>query len=488
LPFINGEGLDIGCGDNRPHDWMVGIDLKAGNSQRGPNLIMDARDLKRLGSESYDFVLSSFLLHELIEQGSDPAVILAEWWRLVKPMGYCFLFLPVTEKCTPQIIVSAMPKPWQLVDAKVGGDGKTFFQVYRKRDAPSVLDQQPPPEKICAVVKLGAHGDALWGSSVFPHLKEQGYYTVLYTQDTGEEVLRHDPHIDRLIKFESRVPLEQLGQFFQWVEQRYKNSRLLVEVVEGTLLPAPSKIQYHFPVAMREKLMNFNYLEFHHLQARVPYEPRQKFYPSEEEKQWANATRLTIPSTKLVVIVPTGSSVTKMWPHTAQFVERVLKEREDTTVVMLGEERELGLDRIKDPRFLKIGLKWKVRQAMTFCLLADVVVGQETGLLNCVAFEKEVAKIVLLTHSSHENLTRDWPNTASIGKPPPQCGFKACHRLHYDWNYCARDEGANAASCQSAISVEDVMEQLEQALNPAPPVAVEQLITERLGAVMRVVG
>jgi hypothetical protein len=35
------------------------------------------------------------------------------------------------------------------------------------------------------------------GVLVLPHLKEQGYYTIVYTQDTGEEVLRHDPHIDR---------------------------------------------------------------------------------------------------------------------------------------------------------------------------------------------------------------------------------------------------------------------------------------------------
>ena len=30
LPYVNGEGLDIGCGDCRPHDFLVGVDIKAG--------------------------------------------------------------------------------------------------------------------------------------------------------------------------------------------------------------------------------------------------------------------------------------------------------------------------------------------------------------------------------------------------------------------------------------------------------------------------
>jgi ADP-heptose:LPS heptosyltransferase len=467
LEYVNGDGLDLGCGDARPHDWFVGIDVKAGTTGRGPNLIMDARKLSTIASESQNYVFSSYLLNELVEQGNDLTAVLTEWWRLIKPMGYLFLFLPVTEKCAPKMVIDAMAalRPWQLCEAKTGAGGTQFIQCYRKADLPTVLDKAPLPDKVCAVVKLGAHGDALWSSSVFPHLKEQGYYTVLYTQDTGEEVLRHDPHIDKLIKFESRVPMGQLGELFQWIEQRYKHSRLLVEVVEGTLLPAPAKIQYHFPIPIREKLMNFNYLEFHHLQARVPYEPRQKFYPSEEEKVWANSLRMGMHTPRLVILVPNGSSVTKMWPHAAEFTRELLRMREDVTVIALGDDRGMKWEEFaQEPRFINAGLKWNVRQAMTMCQLSDLVIGQETGLLNCVAFEKEVAKIVLLSHSSHENLTRDWPNTASIGKPPPECGKTACHRLHYDWTFCHREEKTGAAKCQAAISVADVMDQVEQAL------------------------
>jgi hypothetical protein len=227
-------------------------------------------------------------------------------------------------------------KPWQLVEARI--NGTQFFHVYRKCDAPTVLEV-PDPDKVVAVMKLGAHGDALWASSVLPHLKDQGYYVIVYTQDTGEEVLRHDPHIDRLIKFESRVPMGELGELFAWIEQKYKNARILVECVEGTLLPSPQKIQYHFPKPLREKLMNHNYLDLHHMQARVPLEPRQKFYPNEEEKAFANKVRAGL-QPYVVVLVPTGSSITKKWPYIVDLAKRLL-EREDVSVVVLGDRRGL---------------------------------------------------------------------------------------------------------------------------------------------------
>ena len=453
LPYINGEGLDLGCGDARPWDWMVGIDINPGTTQRGPNLLKDARKLNFIADKSQDFVFSSYLMNEITEWRD----VLPQWWSKVNDNGYLILFLPITETMNPKDVVDVMQsaRPWQLVEAKINGE--QFFQVYRKRDEPLVMDQ-PDPDKICALIKLGAHGDALWASSVLPHLKEQGFYTVFYTQDTGEEVLRHDPHIDRLIKFESRVPLGELGQLFLWMEAKYKHTRILVECVEGTLLPSPQKIQYHFPEHIRHKLMDVNYLEMHHGVAKVPMIPRQRFYPNEEEKRWANTIRSHM-APHVVVLVPNGSSCTKYWPYAPEFARRLLERHEDLTVVVLGDLRDCEFERHR--RLAKIGLQWPVRSAMTFCQLADVVVGQETGLLNSVAFEKEVHKIVLLTHSSVENLTRDWPNCDSIRM---ELDCSPCHRLQYDWTFCNQDETTKAAKCQAMISADMVLEKTEQVL------------------------
>lgn len=467
LPYINGEGLDIGCGDARPHDWMVGIDIKPGNGPKGPNQIRDGRTVdKYFAAESQDFVFSSFLLNELDDWPS----VLAAWWKVLKFNGYMILFLPVTEAaegvrtCNPKMVIDAMQGllPWQLVEARTNGN--QVFQVYRKSDVPYEIPTIEE-DKICAVMKLGAHGDALWASSVLPHLKEQGFYTILYTQDTGEEVLRHDPHIDRLIKFESRVPMAELGELFNWMQAKYKNCRLLVECVEGTLLPAPQKIQYHFPQELRHKLMNHNYVDIHHHQAQVPMGHRQRFYPNGEEMEWANEMRSRM-LPFVVVMMATGSSVTKSWPYAPDFVAKLLKARNDVSVVVLGDDR--GLKWAEHDNLHKIFLSWPIRKALTFAKLANVVVGQETGILNAVAMEADVRKVVLLTHSTVENLTRDWVNTASLhGKAP----CYPCHRLHYSMEYCTEDPTTKAAACQASISVFDVMNQVLPAITASREMA-----------------
>ena len=457
LPYTNGDGLDVGCGDARPHDWFVGIDNKPGTGPKGPNQIRDARKLDLyFAAESQDFIFSSYLLQEL----DDWPAVLKGWWKILKPNGYLIVFLPIVaaegqKECGPKMLVDAMAplKPWQFVEARTNGE--QFFHVYRKCDAPTALEQ-PDPDKVVALMKLGAHGDALWASSVLPHLKEQGYYTIVYTQETGEEVLRHDPHIDRLIKFESRVPMAELGDLFAWMEKKYKRCRILVECVEGTLLPSPQKIQYWFPVDLRHKLMNHNYVELHHMKTEVPLEPRVKFYPNDEEKRWANKMRSEMKG-RVVVMVPHGSSVTKRWPHAEQFARRLL-ERKDVTLVMLGDERGMEFKELEDhKRFLKIGTRWNIRQAMTFCQLADIVLGQETGLLNCVSHEPDVHKIVLLSHSSVENLTRDWPNVVSFREYPECAGKSGCHRLHFDWQGCNQEPITKAALCQAMIKCDDVL-------------------------------
>jgi hypothetical protein len=56
----------------------------------------------------------------------------------------------------------------------------------------------------------------------------------------------------------------------------------------------------------------------------------------------------------------------------------------------------------------------------------DIVIGPETGVLSAVAMEP-MKKIVFLSHSSVENLTRDWVNTVSLYSKNTPC--YPCHKL-----------------------------------------------------------
>lgn len=77
--------------------------------------------------------------------------------------------------------------------------------------------------------------------------------------------------------------------------------------------------------------------------------------------------------------------------------------------------------------------------------------------MNALALEA-VPKVVMLSHSSAENLTRDWRAVRTLAGAVP---CHPCHQIHYTHEHCPQDEATKAAKCQAAIPVEAVMEALQ---------------------------
>jgi ADP-heptose:LPS heptosyltransferase len=300
-------------------------------------------------------------------------------------------------------------------------------------------------------VRYGARGDALWASSVLPALKAQGYHVTVYTQETGEEVLRHDPHVDRIIVHsEYLTPATEFVAYWEHERPKYERWINLIQAVEARLLPAPHDMPFHWPDALRRRRMNENYLEAVHEFAGVPYALRaQKFYPTTAELAWAFDKRTELRG-PVVVLNPSGSTWPKWWPHAERFA--ALMAEQGVHCVVLGDWR--GKTPALDPRFGHfVGCDWTIRQAMAFASLAAAVVGVESAIVNAVAFESPL-KIVLLSHSSGDNLTRDWLNTISMW--PLDLACYPCHRLHGDATYCTRESATDSAACQAAVSAERV--------------------------------
>ena len=127
---------------------------------------------------------------------------------------------------------------------------------------------------------------------------------------------------------------------------------------------------------------------------------------------------------------------------------------------------EQGWD--EEKRVTKTSGKWAIRQTLAFLEHADLVIGPETGVLNA-ASHMPMTKIVFLSHSSCENLTRDWTNTFAAFSEHTDCpgrsaGVPACHQMHYNWNHCKKDEATQTAQCQADIQVEEVWGCVEDAL------------------------
>jgi hypothetical protein len=188
----------------------------------------------------------------------------------------------------------------------------------------------------------------------------------------------------------------------------------------------------------------------------VPQEYRQKHYASanelDEVRQWR--ARMA----RLVVIAATGSGVNKQWPGVFEYAWRMVERNPELHVAVLSDLK--GARFMEHERLHQIGDAWPIRKSLALAQVADLVIGQETGILNSVALEA-LPKIVLLSHSSAENLTSHWVNTATLHGDVP---CYPCHRLHFDWSGCKQDPATQFAACQAAIPTMTAVRLSEQLL------------------------
>ena len=521
VPYTRGLGLDIGCGPDKGFPHFIGIDNNQderifGEQHRATTadmIVPDGTKLPQLASEQYDFVYSSHML----EHVPDFKACLKEWWRLIKVGGHLVLYLPHKElypnvgtpaanpdhkhDFLPADIVAAMEDigHFDLVRNEDRNEDEeySFFQVFKKLSSAgsgtSTHVNEFSHQRVAAdtrpqawVVRYGAYGDMMQSVSVLPGLREQGYRIKLYCSTRGYETVSNDPHVDEfVIQDDEQVPQYMINYYFEWMrkvcERRGWRFVNLCETVEQNFLPAERNSHFHWPKAARHAHCNKNYVEIQHMVAEVPYaKPLTKFYPTIEEKLTASDRRRAAKG-KVVVFALAGSSVHKVWPGMDTIIARLLIQPDPVTIVLVGGPECFILEGgwQNEPRVWKRSGVWSIRESLAFCQKADVVIGGETGVLNAVAMEP-MAKILFLSHSTVENLCRDWVNTAAFAAEAAPC--YPCHRIHFNYKHCVQgkmggsgpvdgpnDPERGVALCQEMINPETVWQCLSAVLGVKDP-------------------
>ena len=490
LTYLARGGLDIGCGPVKVWPHMIGIDSQKDTALFGvtmhPDLVLP--DASRLGiftDESAENVFSSHLLEHI----ADWQAALREWWRLIKIGGHLVLYLPHADHYPnigqpganpdhkhdfqPWVIVDffqlAFPD-WELLENQTRTDGNeySFLLVFRKtkQGAGQVhLADTPRAAKRAAIVRMGGNGDALWAASAAAYLHQDGYAVTVYCAANGEEVLRHDPHIAEIRILPTGILTDDESiEFWAREATHYDRWVNLHGSVEQRLLPHQSVPDFYLPQTVRHQLMNHNYVDMVHTYAGIPAgsTTRQKFYPTAAEREWAKAMRDRLPG-PLVFLAPSGSGCFKSWPRAEHFMG--LLADAGIYSLLVGDINAMpdvaDVERDGKEYGIVVAQEWPLRLAMTMAQYADVVVATESVFANAVAMEPMV-KIILLSHSSVENLTRDWINTASL-ESPVSC--HPCHRIHNAAAaLCARDTVTKASACMASYSAETVADLVKQAL------------------------
>lgn len=484
VEYTSGQGLDLGCGQFKAFPHFVGVDNGHHWGMKGVDVHVDTcENLGIFASQSMDFVFSSHLLEHIV----DTKKALAEWFRVLKNDGYLILYLPHKElypNCgekganpdhkhdfMPEDVIKVMKEVggWDLIRNETRSQEReySFFQVYKRRsDDKHILSyEDKQPEKTAAIVRYGAFGDAIQASSLYPILKKQGYHVTLYTTNIGYEISKHDPNIDKfVVQGKDQVPNHALPEFWKALEKKYTKFINLSESVEGSLLALQGRTQHTWPKNLRHKMLNVNYNEMTHDLAELPYEFKQKFWITNEEKEWAKAEKKRIGG-RVILWSLSGSAVHKTWPHLDTIIARLLIAHKDTKIVLVGDELckllEQGWE--KESRVVCKSGEWTIRQSLAFAKYADIVIGPETGVLNAVAMEP-MPKFVMLSHSSVENLTKHWVNTTSF---EPKTSCYPCHMMHYSFEHCKQDQETGCAQCQADITPDEVYSALDGLLRKA---------------------
>lgn len=486
VPYTRGKGLDLGCGMQKLYPHWIGVDSNKDEALFGhpakPDIKVDtAERLEMFASNSMDFCFSSHLLEHIEPERVTGA--LKEWMRLIKNKGYLVLYLPDedeypkvgTEGCNPdhkwnvnyEKVIQYMRAAgfWDLIRFEKRNQDREYslLFVFRKTGSgqhESWKKADKPKAKTCAVVRYGAYGDLIQASSVFAGLKEQGYHITLYTSPPGDDIVSSDPNVDAFfIQDKDQVPNHMLGEYWEWHKKKYDKWVNLSESVEASLLTIPGRTLHYWPPALRHSFLNRNYLEVQHQIAGIANKPRMRFYATPEEQSWAKKQRAKMG--QFVIGWPlAGSSLHKTWSGLDAVIASIMLDFPQVDIALLGGDAAKILEQgwEKEKRVHRRCGAWSIRQSLAFMQTVDMAIGPETGLMNAVA-QSPMPKVVFLSHSTHENLTRDWDNVHPLASSHTVCPGRgnndapACHQLHYNAEFCKVTEN-KLAQCQEDITVD----------------------------------
>ena len=526
VPYLQGRALDIGCGMRKVWPSVIGVDNGETFGTNTDGIRCDVTSLEMFADESCDAVFSSHVIEDF-ERDKVPA-ILTEWTRVLKFGGYLCLYVP-SANLYPKVgeeganvahkwdiypgdieaMLKAMttdagddaPWPqdapvcgWELIESEERGDADEYSLWIVARKVASgwsenLWQRRPGGKPRALVVRYGAIGDQIMASSILPELKRSGFHVVYNCTPAGQDIIRHDPHIDEwIIQAKDFVPNEQLGPYWSQLERRCDLFINLCESVEGSLLALPGRREDQMHTIIRRNLLgSVNYLERTHDLAGMRHNFNPRFYATESELAAAREKRAAMDGPVIYWAI-NGSSPHKVYAY-PQAVIALLLDKTDAHVVLTGDkEYSVPIQEAIRERLIKDGYDlarlhaWcgvmSVRESLTFAQVADIVIGPETGVLNSVCME-DVWKVIYLSHSSVDNLTRHWRKTIVMQPDPIIAPCYPCHRLHYDWSRCAQDESTKAALCAAGIAPRTVFDVFTKLLAKVrEPAAIEMVAAE----------
>lgn len=311
--------------------------------------------------------------------------------------------------------------------------------------------------KKALVVRLGAYGDMIQISPLLRKLKEDGYYVSVYTKKRAQPVLLHNPRVDEIIIHDDTIKPEELPELYKKLETQCDRFINLSGSIEGGLLKIQGTMEYEWPKWKRHVECNVNYVD--RTMSVGGYESKgeatELFFSLTEERQ-AKKLKQKHKGKFFILWALAGSSYHKAYPYAEYVARAILNAHEDVVIYTVG-DAFTQLIEWQHPRTHNASDLWSIRKTMSMTKYADLVIGPETGVLNAAGCF-DTPKIIFLSHSTEENLSKYWKNVNPI---IPSVDCYPCHRLIYENEQCELEPGIKSPICASRIPWRLVVNEIE---------------------------
>lgn len=351
-------------------------------------------------------------------------------------------------------------------------EGKFSLQIYKRLEGKKGITfwaQATGGKPRVCVARYGALGDAIVMTPLLKQLREDGWHITLNLNPYCLPALENNPNVDNVVVQEKDViPNLLLGEYWKFWKGQYDRYISLSESLEGDLLMVEGRPCFYTSKDWRHSVANINYYD--HTMARGGYPgitgtKGELFFTNAEERRAGQYFRSLKPGF-IIVWALNGSSHHKVYPMMEPMLKEWFKTHPDAKVITVGDTMAQLLE-FAHPQMIPQAGKWSVRESLISTKYADLVIGPETMMTNAAGCY-DTPKMVFLSHSSQENLTKYWTNCVAL---EPQAPCYPCHQLHYTRESCPTgimydhttgEELGQAPICSMGVNPQLVMAEMDK--------------------------
>lgn len=465
IGFLRGRGISFGC-SNDPIYPKAAID--GGKYSLNADVIkyphIDICDL------DFSIIANNSLDHVFIGSRENPPI--RDLCSKLAIGGHCVI---QAVDGAPDLVRAELTKLglWQEKDVYQRDGCMLGIWKLLGRNKKGILPPKPKASKRACICRYGAIGDMIMISPLIRQLHEDGYEVTLNVTPYCAEVLKYNPYVSNIVLQErDAIPNGDLGEYWKEWMGDYDKYINLSESIEGKLLKVEGRRDFYTEKAWREKICGS--VNYYDQTLRLGGYPdklgcKGELYFSRHEEKQAQFVRGKFKDKFLILWAAKGSSYHKCYPLLGPVMNAWFAKHPDAHMFLAGgpADKEYAIDH---PQVTNMFGEVNIRDIFCLTKYVDLVAGPETAITNAAGCWA-TRKLLLLSHSSHDNLCQYFDNHECLA---PEVPCHPCHQLHYSKDGCPcvdiKDEtgkvlGTYPACAAVGVSPDRLMASLDRAYN-----------------------